>query len=183
MPKHWYVLRVQSNKEDIVRDTLEKKAKLEGLQEIILQAVVPTERVSSMKGGRRRMNERKLYPGYVFLELDVDENGRVPEKAWFAIREISGVGDFIGTEGKPIPMKPHEVEKLVGEAERSQEEAPTIRIDLSKGDTVKIKEGPFENFDGTVDDVNPEKGLVRVIVTIFGRLTPVELEYWQVEEI
>jgi len=183
MPRNWYVLRVQSNREDAVREALEKKAKIEGLEDVILRAVVPTERVSTMKGGRRRVAERKLYPGYVFLELIVSDDGMVAEKAWFTIRETAGVGDFIGTEGKPTPMKSHEVEKLRGEAERGAEEEPSIKIEFQKGDTVKIKEGPFENFDGTIDDVNREKGLVRVIVTIFGRLTPVELEYWQVESI
>jgi transcriptional antiterminator NusG len=112
--------------------------------------------------------------------MDAEEDGSVPEKVWFLIRETGGVGDFIGTEGKPTPMKPHEVEKLVGEAERSGLEAPALKVDYAPGDHVKIKQGPFENFEGAVDEVQLDKGLVRVIVTIFGRATPVELEYWQV---
>ena len=180
MAKNWYVLRVQSNKEETVRETLDRKIKMEGLEDLLPRVVVPTERVSTIKGGRRRVSERKLYPGYVFVEMNAEDDGSVPEKVWFLIRETSGVGDFIGTEGKPTPMKSHEVEKLVGEAERSGESAPALKVDYAPGDQVKIKQGPFENFEGVVDEVQLDKGLVRVIVTIFGRATPVELEYWQV---
>lgn len=180
MAKNWYVLRVQSNKEETVRETLDQKAKLEGITDLLCRVVVPTERVSTMKGGRRRVSERKLYPGYVFVEMDAEDDGSVPEKVWFLIRETGGVGDFIGTEGKPTAMKPQEVEKLIGEAERSEEEAPSLKVDYAKGDQIKVKQGPFENFEGVVDEVRLDKGLVRVIVTIFGRPTAVELEYWQV---
>jgi len=180
MAKNWYVLRVQSNKEETVRETLERKAKLEGVTDRLCRIIVPSERVSTMKAGRRRVTERKLYPGYVFVEMDAEDDGSVPEKVWFVIRETGGVGDFIGTEGKPTAMKAHEVEKLVGEADRSGESAPALKVDYAQGDQVKIKQGPFENFEGVVDEVQLDKGLVRVIVTIFGRATPVELEYWQV---
>ena len=180
MSKNWYVLRVQSNKEETVRETLDRKAKIEGIDDRLCRVVVPTERVSTMKGGKRRVSQRKLYPGYVFVQMDAEEDGSVPEKVWFLVRETNGVGDFIGTEGKPTPMKIQEVDKLLGEAERAEEEAPTLRVDYSPGDQIKVKQGPFENFEGTVDEVQLDKGLVRVIVTIFGRPTPVELEYWQV---
>jgi len=180
MAKNWYVLRVQSNKEQTVRDTLERKAKLEGIEDCLARIVVPTERVSTMKSGKRRVSERKLYPGYVFVEMDTEEDGSVPEKIWFLVRETNGVGDFIGTEGKPTPMDSSEVDKLLGEAERAEEEAPALKVDYSPGDQIKVKQGPFENSEGVVDEVDLEKGLVRVILTIFGRPTPVELEYWQV---
>lgn len=180
MTKNWYVLRVQSNKEEAVRETLERKAKLEGITDLLCRVVVPSERVSTMKSGKRRVSDRKLYPGYVFVEMDAEEDGSVPEKVWFLIRETTGVGDFIGTEGKPTPMRVHEVDKLLGEAERAEEEAPSLKVDYALGDQVKVRQGPFENFEGVVDEVQLDKGLVRVIVTIFGRPTPVELEYWQV---
>jgi len=180
MARNWYVLRVQSNKEQTVRDTLERKAKLEGIEDRLSRVVVPTERVSTMKGGKRRVSERKLYPGYVFVEMDIEEDGRVPEKIWFLVRETNGVGDFIGTEGKPTPMDTGEVEKLLGEAERAEEEAPALKVDYEPGDQIKVKQGPFENAEGVVEEVDLEKGLVRVVLTIFGRPTPVELEYWQV---
>ncbi len=183
MAKHWYVLRVQSNKERTVRDALERKIKLEGLGDRLSQVLVPTERVSTMKGGKTRVAERKLYPGYVFVEMDAEQDGSVPEKVWFLIRETNGVGDFIGTEGKPTPMKDHEVQKLLGEVERGAEEEPTLKVDYAKGDQVRIKHGAFEDREGTVDEVLLDKGLVRVIVDIFGRPNPVELEYWKVEPV
>ena len=187
MPKRWLVLRVQSNRESSVSKSLEEKVRIEGLEGVISRILVPTENVSIMKGGKRRVMERKLYPGYVFVEVDCKEDGTVPERAWFLIRETDGVGDFIGTEGgkysKPSAMEQHEVEKLLGQVEKGAGHEPSLRIDFKKGDSVKIKEGPFENFDGVVDEVVPSKGLVKVIVTIFGRPTPVELEYWMVEAI
>ena len=187
MAKRWLVLRVQSNREMTVSRTLEEKIKIEGLEGVITRVLVPTESVSTIKGGKRRVMERKLYPGYIFLEMETNEDGTIPEQAWFLIRETHGVGDFIGTEGgkysKPTPMEPYEVEKMLGQVDKSEQTEPSLKIDFQKGDTVKIKEGPFENFDGVVDEVIPAKGLVKVIVTIFGRPTPVELEYWMVEAI
>ncbi len=183
MAKNWYVLRVQSNKEETVRETLDRKVKLEGVEDLMPQVLVPTERVSTMKAGKRRVAERKLYPGYVFVEMDAEEDGSVPEKLWFLIRETAGVGDFIGTEGKPTPMKPHEVDKMLGDVERGEEEAPTLKVDYAPGDQIRIKEGAFQDREGTVDEVLLEKGLVRVIVDIFGRPNPVELEYWKVEPV
>ena len=187
MPKRWLVLRVQSNREGSVSKSLEEKVRIEGLESVITRILVPTENISIMKAGKRRVMERKLYPGYVFVEVDCKDDGTVPERAWFLIRETDGVGDFIGTEGgkysKPLAMAQHEVEKLLGQVEKSAGGEASLKIDFKKGDSVKIKEGPFENFDGVIDEVVPSKGLVKVIVTIFGRPTPVELEYWMVEQI
>lgn len=176
MAKKWYVVRVQSGREDTVRENLERRVKSAGLENIIARVLVPTEKVSEIKGGRRRVSQKKIYPGYIMLEMDYNED------AWFLVRETPGIGDFIGSHGEPVPMADHEVEKIIGEVEK-QEEKPKLKIDFKKGDSVKIKEGPFENFDGVVDEVIPAKGMVKVIVTIFGRPTPVELEYWQVEAI
>jgi transcriptional antiterminator NusG len=114
--------------------------------------------------------------------MDLEEDGRIDEKAWFLIRETTGVGDFIGAGGKPSPMQEGDVAKMLMQVEKAEEGAP-VSVEFAKGDTVKIKEGAFENFEGTVDEVLGEKGLIRVIVTIFGRATPVELEYWQVEKV
>jgi transcriptional antiterminator NusG len=185
MAKHWYVLRVASNKEDSVREALERKVKIEGLGDRIGRIMVPTERrpsPRSTKTGAKKFVERKMYPGYVFVEMELDEDGRIGEDAWFLIRETTGVGDFIGSAGKPTPMRPQDVDKMLMQVEKAAEGAP-VAVDFAKGDSVKIKEGAFENFEGVVDEVLPDKGLVRVIVTIFGRDTPVELEYWQVEKV
>lgn len=110
------------------------------------------------------------------------EDGRVPEKAWFMIKETSDVGDFIGTEGIPTPMRDTDVAKMLLEAEKP-EEAPAIKVEFKKGDLIKIREGAFENFEGMVDSIDSVRGLVRVIVTIFGRSTPLDIEYWQIEKL
>ena len=183
MAKQWCVLRVASNKEEQVRETLERKVKIEGLQEKIGRILVPTDRRPRprTKPSEKKFVERKLYPGYVFVEMDLEEDGTIGEKPWFLIKETTGVGDFIGSAGKPVPMSKGDVDKMLMQVEKAQDGAP-ISVEFAKGDMVKIKEGAFENFEGAVDEVVPDKGLVRVIVTIFGRATPVELEYWQVEK-
>lgn len=181
-PMRWYVLRVASNREDQVADALIRKVKIEGLEHRVGRILVPTQREKRMKGGQAKLYERKLYPGYVFVEMVTEEDGSVPEDVWFMIKDTSGVGDFIGSDGKPSEMKTHDVEKMLSIVEKASD-APTLAglAGLKKGDQVKIKEGAFENFEGEIDEVMPDKGQVRVIVTIFGRATPIELEYWQVE--
>lgn len=182
MAKQWYVLRVASNKEEKVREALDRKVKIEGLEEKIGQILVPTERRPAPRGrGSKKYVDRKMYPGYVFVEMDLEEDGKIGEDAWFLIKETTGVGDFIGSGGRPTPMAEEDVRKMLMQVEKAEEGAP-LSVDFTKGEQVKIKEGAFENFEGTVDEVIPEKGLIRVIVTIFGRQTPVELEYWQVEK-
>ena len=183
MVKNWCVLRVASTKEEQVREALERKVKIEGLGEQIGRILVPMERRPSprARGGEKKYVERKMYPGYVFIEMELEENGSIPERPWFMIRETTGVGDFIGSAGKPTPMKQSDVDKMLMQVEKAQEGAP-LAVEFAKGDQVKIKEGAFENFEGNVDEVLPDKGLIRVIVTIFGRPTPVEMEYWQVEK-
>ena len=175
----WFVLRVASNKENSVRDTLQKKVQIEGLEERVGRIMVPTEKTRTLKGGKQRITETKLYPGYIFVEMRLEPDGRIPQDVFFLIKETTGVGDFVGTAGRPTPMSPGEVEKMLHDSKMPEEE-PTVRIEFAPGDNVTIKEGPFENYEGTVDDVLPERGLVRVLVTIFGRQAPVELEYWQI---
>ena len=176
----WFVLRVASNKELQVRDALENKMKAEGVKSVG-RIIVPTEQVKRIRGGKQRVHKRKLYPGYVFMELETKEDGKVADDAWFVIKETMGVGDFIGTEGVPTPMRDTEVSKMLKEVERP-EDSPNIKVDFRKGDVVKINDGAFENFEGTVDEIDPERGVVRVIVSIFGRSTPLDIEYWQIEK-
>jgi len=180
--KNWYVLRVQSGKEIQVRDGLERRVKMENLEDAVTSVLVPSERVTEIRGGEKRVRERKTYPGYIFVEIETNEKGEIPEHAWFLIRETPGIGDFLGAGAIPTPMSKKDVDKMLGEAVQ-KEEAPKLQIGFAEGESVRIKEGPFENFDGTVEQVSAAKGLVRVIVTIFGRPTPVELEYWQIEKI
>ena len=182
MPMRWYVLRVASNREDQVCEALMRKVKIEHLDDRIGRILVPTQREKRMRGRVAKVINRKLYPGYCFVEMAAEEDGTVPEDIWFMIKETTSVGDFIGSAGKPTPMRPHDVEKMLAVVLKSSEQ-PTLAgmAGMKKGDPIKVKEGPFENFEGEIDDVFPDKGQVRVIVKIFGRPTPIELEYWQIE--
>lgn len=174
---NWFVLRVASNKESYVRETLLRKIQIEGLVHLVGRILVPTEKTKSVKGGKQRIQEKKLYPGYVFVEMMLEPDGRIPQDVFFLIKETTGVGDFVGTTGRPAPMSPHEVEKMLYDSKKP-EESPQLKMDFEPGDFVKITQGPFENCEGSVDDVDSDKGIVRVLVTIFGRQTPVEVEYW-----
>ena len=178
---NWFVLRVASNKENSVRDTLERKVQIESLDQSVGRIMVPTEKTRTLKGGKHRVTETKLYPGYIFVEMRLEKDGRIPQDVFFLIKETTGVGDFVGNKGRPTPMSPAEVEKMLFDS-RLPEQEPEVKLEFNPGDHVSINEGPFENYEGTVDEVMPDKGLVRVLVTIFGRQAPVELEYWQIEK-
>jgi len=178
---NWFVLRVASNKEDSVRATLLRKIKIENFTNLVNRILVPSEKVKTIKAGKQKVAFKKLYPGYVFVEMKLEDDGRIPQDVFFLIKETTGVGDFIGTAGHPTPMPLPEVEKVVA-ASKPVEESPTVRMEFLKGDKIKIKEGPFQSMEGSVDELLPEQGKVRVIVTIFGRAVPVELEYWLIEK-
>ncbi len=177
----WYVLRVASNKEDRVRVTLERKIAIEGLQDRVGRVLVPTVKERRIKAGQVRVAERKLYPGYVFVEMATEEDGRIHEDVWFTIKESSGVGDFIASAGKPIRMSVGEVSAMLAACEKSEEAPGLSGLDLKKGESVKITEGSFENFEGSVESVDERRGMVTVVLEVFGRSTPVEIEYWMVE--
>jgi len=178
----WYVLRVAANKEEQVKEVLLQKVQMDNLSDIIGRIEVPVERVKRIRGNKQTVHKRKLYPGYVFMEMESTEDGRVPEKAWFMIKETTGVGDFIGTEGIPTPMRDTDVAKMLSDVEKP-EETPSIKVEFEKGDQIKIREGAFENFEGVVDSIDEERGIVKVIVTIFSRSTPLDIEYWQIEKV
>jgi transcriptional antiterminator NusG len=178
----WYVLRVAANKEVQVRESLKQKVEQECLNDIIGRVEVPIEQIKRIRGNKQTVHKRKLYPGYVFMEMESTEDGRVPEKAWFMIKGTSGVGDFIGTEGMPTPMRDTDVAKMLLDSEKP-DNTPSIKVEFEPGDQIKIREGAFENFEGFVDSIDSERGIVKVIVTIFGRSTPLDIEYWQIEKI
>ena len=173
----WYVLKVQSSREDTIRDALERRVKIQGLQRYFGRIVVPTEKITEIRNNKKRIVERKTYPGYIMVEMELNE------KTWFVVRETPGVGDFVGAHGTPTKMTETEVNQMLGQETAKTEEAPRVRIDVERGDRVKIKDGPFENFEGSVEEVIEARGLVKVMLIIFNRPTPVDLEYWQVERI
>ncbi|MFH1226423.1 MAG: transcription termination/antitermination protein NusG [Planctomycetota bacterium] len=173
--KKWYVLRVQVGKEANGKEALERKIETHSLSEFISKIMVPKEKVTEIRGGKKKVVERKLYPGYLLVEMELND------QTWLAVRETTGVGDFLGGR-KPIPMSQPEIDRLLLSGTAGAEaEKPKIKIAFKKGDNVRIKEGPFENFDGTVEEIIPTKGIIKVIITIFGRATSVELEHWQAE--
>ncbi len=172
----WYILKVQSNRERSIADALRRKIAIEGLDEFFGDVVVPTEKVTEFKGGKKKVVERKLYPGYIVVNMHINDD------TWFAVRETSGIGDFTGSGGKPTPMLPHEVARIIHTEEEETSETPKLNISFELGDRVKIKEGTFESFEGEVNAIDQHSGRITVMINIFGRSTPVELEYWQAEQ-
>ena len=175
--RHWYILKVQSNREDSIRDALLRRVKIAGLLDFFGDIIVPIEMVSEFKAGKKRVVKRKLYPGYIMVNMELNED------TWFLVRETPGIGDFTGSGGKPSPMLQQEVNRIISNKEEAAAEAPTLKIKFKPSDRVKITEGTFENFEGDVDSIDQSNGRVTVMINIFGRSTPVELEYWQIESI
>ena len=175
--KHWYVVKVQSGREESIKDAIERRVKIEGLEEYFGQIIIPVERVTEMVRGKRVVKEKKLYPGY--LMVNVEFNDRI----LYLFRETSGVGDFVGggPNQPPQPMKPHEVERMLGRQGEIKPGLEPSKSRFSTSDRVKIKDGTFAGMEGEVREVLEAKGTVRVELTIFGRPVPVELEYWQVD--
>ena len=173
----WYVLKVQSNREKTIRDNLLRRMKREGLEEFFGDIRIPTEKVVETKGGKKKVTERKLYPGYLMIQMVLND------ETWYLVRETGGVGDFTGAARKPMPMQEHEITRMLGAGVEQQVEPTKVKIDFARGDKVKIKEGGFEGFEGAIDAIDDANGRVSVLVEIFGRSTPVELEYWQVETV
>jgi len=180
VPTQWFVLRVQSNREEEVRGNLVRAVGLEQQEENVPRVLVPTQTVTEIRGGRRHEVERKLYPGYVLIEVSTDEEGKIPQQLWFMIRGTSGVGDFIGGD-YPWPLREEEVARLLGQAEEKQEQAPLLDMGFKEGEMVEIKEGPFHDMKGQVEEINRASGRVKVVISVFNRPTSVELDYWQLE--
>jgi transcriptional antiterminator NusG len=171
----WYILKVQSNRERSIAEALQRKFAVEGYDKYCDQIIVPTEKVTEFKGGKKKIVERKLYPGYIVVHMHINDD------TWFAVRETSGVGDFTGAGGKPTPMLASEVSRIVQTETEETTESPKLDIKFTTGDKVKVKEGNFESFEGEVGSIDEASGRVTVMINIFGRSTPVELEYWQIE--
>ena len=179
---NWFVLRVASNKEDYVKAALDRKVEIEAMQHLVGRIMVPTEKTKTLsKTGKAKITETKLYPGYIFVEMKLEEQ-RISQDIFFLIKETTGVGDFVGTAGKPTPMSTDEVDKMLFDSQ-APDEVTEVRLEFAVGDHVNIKEGPFIGYEGTVDEIYPEKGIVRVLATVFGRQTPIEIEYWMIEKV
>ncbi len=175
--RQWYILKVQTNREESIRDALQRRVAMAGLEQYVGDIIVPTEMISEFKGGKKRVSKRKLYPGYIVVNMEINDD------TWYLVRETSGIGDFTGAMGRPTPMAPEDVAKIVAKTEEKPDEAPRVDIRFKPADRVRIKEGTFENFEGNVETIDQANGRVTVMINIFGRSTPVELEYWQIEAV
>jgi len=171
----WYVLHTRTGQEENVKTCVEKTAMLKDLKDQIGKIVIPTEMVSEVRGGKKKVSERKFFPGYILIEM------KLTDETWYLIRNIQGVSGFISSGAKPVPLKKEEVDMILAQSEKSQEK-PIPKVLFEKGEPISVIDGPFMNFNGVIDEVNPLKGKLRVSISIFGRATPVELEYWQVEK-
>ncbi len=178
----WYILKVQVNRETSIADALRRAVKMNGMEEFFDEVIVPTEDVVEFtKSGKRRTVKKKLYPGYIMVNMILNDD------TWFLVRDTSGIGDFTGSAGKPTPMNPDEVNRIIKpESEEGEEEESAearIAIPFNPGDRVRVKEGYFQNFEGEVESIDDTNGRVTVIINIFGRSTPVELQHWQMESL
>jgi len=177
----WYVVHVLSGLEQKVQDNLMRRIKLEEMSDYVFEVLIPTERVQEIKRGKKTETTRKFFPGYLIVNMNLlDENNQLVEKTWYFIKDTDGVIGIAGTKDRPIPMRKKEVDSLLAQV-REREDSVKPKISFEVGDKVKVADGPFQNQNGVVEEIDPERGKLRVSVTIFGRETPVDLEYWQVE--
>jgi transcriptional antiterminator NusG len=177
--RRWYVVKVQSGREESIKDAIERRVKIEGLEEYFGQIIIPVEKVTEMRNGKRVVKERKLYPGYLMVEVEYND------RILYLFRETSGVGDFVGggPNHAPQPMPDHEVERMLGRQGQQKEGVIHAKPKFDRGDRVKVKEGIFAGMEGEVKELLEAKGAVKIELMIFGRPTSVELEYWQVEHV
>lgn len=172
--KRWYIVHTYSGHENKVKKNLEKRIEYLNLTEKIFRIEVPQKTVTKVKEGKKQDREEKIFPGYVLVEMIMDD------EAWYIVRHTAGVTKFVGTSKRPIPAKEAEIKKIL---HRSQTQPKEIKIDVSIGDKVRIVSGPFADFVGDITEVYPDKSKIRASVSIFGRETPVELEYNQIQKV
>ena len=181
LPPQWYALHVLSGQEKKVKESLERRAKTDEMGDLIREVVIPTERVSEVKRGKKIESERKLHPGYVYINMYLrDEEKKLVERTWYFVRETNGVIGFADGDN-PQPIRPSEVETMLGQM-REREEKVLPKVAFSIGDKVKVGDGPFQNQEGLIEAVDMERGKLKVSVNMFGRSTSLELEYWQVDK-
>jgi transcriptional antiterminator NusG len=169
----WYVVHCYSGYENRVKHNLEQRIESMAMQNLIFQAIVPTEEEIEVREGKRRTVERRVFPGYILVQMLMNDD------SWYVVRNTPGVTGFVGMGNKPTPLRPEEV---VGILKRMEAEAPKVKVTFKPGQKVRIVDGPFNDFMGTVDEIDMDKAKVRVLVSFFGRETPIELDFLQVEK-
>ena len=176
MSKKWYVVHTQTGLEDKAKSALEKTIGSSGNKDLIGQIIIPTEQVSEVRGGKKKVSQRKFFPGYLLVEMELNES------SYLLVKNTPGVTGFIGAGKHPSSLSESEIKNILKKSEETQVR-PSPKVVFAKEEQVRVIEGPFVNFNGTIEEVRPEKGKLKVAVSIFGRATPVELEYWQVEKV
>lgn len=174
MEKNWYVIHTYAGYENKVKANLEKRLATMNMGDKIFQVMVPTEDEWEIKDGKKRLAKRKIYPGYVLVQMTLTDD------SWYVVRNTPGVTGFVGAGSKPVPLHPSEVEQIMRQVGAEQ---PRLRVNFVVGENVRVITGPFENFIGTVEEVQPERGKLKVLVSMFGRETPVELDFTQIDKV
>ena len=174
--KHWYIIHTYSGFENKVKESLEQRVNAYGLQADIGEILIPTEQVAEMRGGKKVVSSKRFFPGYILVEMHMSDH------AWHVVKNTPKVTGFVGTGNKPVPLTDAEVDRIVNQVAVAVDK-PKPKLDFSTGEAVRITDGPFSNFTGQVEEVNEDRSTLKVLVTIFGRSTPVELEFQQVEKI
>jgi transcriptional antiterminator NusG len=182
MSIEWYAIHTYVGHEEKVKENIQNRARSLGIEDSIYQVVVPTEEtVEHARGGKKEVIRRKLFPGYIFVQMDLGDNPAEPNEAWEVVRYTPGVTGFVGTSTRAVPLSREEEERMLGTLGiTGSRETPKVRIRFNVGDMVQVTAGPFSDFNGVVSETNPERGKVKVLVSIFGRETPVELDFSQV---
>jgi len=179
MPSQWFIIQTLSGQEHKVKDSIEKRIKTEEMQDYVKEVLVPMEKVVEVRNQKKTVTNRKLWPGYVFVDMVLYDDNKLIEMPWYFIRETQGVIGFLSDPPQPTPNE--EVEAIKVQISVS-EETEKPKVNFAVGETVKINNGPFLNFSGVIEEIDPARGKLKVTMNIFGRNTPVELEYWQVEK-
>lgn len=178
----WYVVQTLSNKEQGVKRYLDRYVRAEEMEDYVFEVLMPTETISEVKGGKKVTKVKKLYPGYVFVHMRLfDDDEKLLQRPWYFVKGADGVIGFVGGD-RPVPLKKTEIEEILNNV-RAAEGKEVPKVQYAVGEEVKINDGPFLNLSGTIDEIDAERGKLKVSVSIFGRFTPVELEFWQVERV
>ncbi len=174
MEKNWYVIHTYSGYENKVKANLERRVESMAMEDHIFRIIVPTEEELELRDGKRKVIKKKIYPGYVMVEMILTDD------SWYVVRNTPGVTGFVGSGSKPVPLHEKETKLLLHQMGIDE---PRAKIDFEVGENIKVIRGPFENFSGVIEEINPEKGKIKVKVSMFGRETPVELDYYQIEKL
>ena len=174
MEKNWYVIHTYSGYENKVKANLERRVESMAMEDKIFRVLVPTEEELEFKDGKRKITKKKIFPGYVIVEMILTDD------SWYVVRNTPGVTGFVGSGSKPIPLQEKETKLILHQMGIDE---PRAKIDFEVGESIRVIRGPFENFSGLIQDINAEKGKIKVVVSMFGRETSVELDYHQVEKL